>query len=419
MKKVASRSARISKNVVNAAEKEGVRYTIWDTELKGFGLRVTAAGLKTYIARYRVGGGRGGVLRQQVLGRHGKLTPDDARADAKAILNAAERGIDPQALKAAAREALTLSELCDLFLKEGPGRKAATLTADTSRIKWHIKPLIGSIKINSMSKADVQRMVREIAGGKTATENARHVKGGKPSATRTLSLVKSIFAFALDRKLIADSPAKGVKGYKPNKRERFLSPKEMASLGDALTAIEAEGRHKLAVNIIRLLALTGARRNEIARLRWSEVDAGRSALRLEDSKTGRKVIPLGAAALALLISIPKSNGVYVFPDPADPEKPFPGLFYAWSCIRDRAGLTGVRIHDLRHSFASAGLATGQGLVLIGKLLGHQQVSTTARYAHLADDPVKAAADRISEAVDAAMSGNSAEVRDLGGRKLGV
>jgi integrase len=419
VRKVAVRSKRISKSVVTDAHPEAARYTIWDTELKGFGLRVTPAGLKTYIARYRVGGGRGGVLRQQVVGRHGKLTPEEARVDAKVILNAAERGFDPQALKVAARDALTLSELCDVYLVEGvANKKPNTLIADTSRIKFHIKPLIGAAKINTMTKADVQRMVREIASGKTATQAAKHVKGGKPSATRTLSLLKSIFAFAVDRKLIVASPAKGVKGYKPNKRERFLSPQEMARLGDALAEMEAEGRHKVALGIIRLLALSGARRNEIARLQWAEVDTGRSTLRLKDSKTGAKVIPLGAAALSMLLSLPKSNSTYVFPDPSDPECPFRGLFYAWSCIRDRANLPGVRIHDLRHSFASAGLASGQALPMIGKLLGHAQVSTTARYAHLADNPVKAAADRISEAVEAAMAGKSADVRDMAGRKVG-
>ncbi len=390
MKKVSNRSARLSKRTVDAAEKGPERYTVWDTELTGFGLRVSPTGAKAYIARYRVGGGRGGVLRQQMIGRHGKLTPEEARDDARIILNAAERGIDPQAIKVEARNAITVAELCDLYMLEGVAtKKATTLEADRSRIKWHIKPLIGSIKINQLAKVDVQKLMRDIAAGRTATENAKHVKGGKPSATRTVSLLKSILAFAIDRKLIVESPAKGVKAYKPNKRERFLSAVEMAALGDALTAMGAEGRAAVgALNIIRLLALTGARRNELVRLRWSEVDFERSALRLADSKTGAKVIPLGAAALALLATIPKSKGLYVFPEPDDPKSPFRGLFYAWSLVRTRANLPGVRIHDLRHSFASAGLASGQGLQLIGRLLGHAQVSTTARYAHLAVEPIR-------------------------------
>jgi integrase len=190
----------------------------------------------------------------------------------------------------------------------------------------------------------------------------------------------------------------------------------MAALGDARSALQAEGRsHPVAFDIIRLLALTGARRNEIARLKWEEVDQERSTLRLQDSKTGRKVIPLGAAALSVLVAQPRSNFVYVFPQPGEPDKPFRGLFYAWELARERARLAGVRIHDLRHSFASAGLASGQALPLIGKLLGHAQVTTTARYAHLADDPVKAAAERISDAISSAMDGKTADVRRIARR----
>lgn len=156
---------------MDAAEKEPARYTVWDTELTGFGLQVSPNGGKTYIARYRVGGGRNATLRQQVLGRHGKLTPEEARDEAKIVLNAAERGLDPQAAKVEARKALTLAELCDLYMAEGVAtKKPATLEADRSRIRWHIKPLIGSIRINQLAKADVQRMMRDIAAGKTATE---------------------------------------------------------------------------------------------------------------------------------------------------------------------------------------------------------------------------------------------------------
>ena len=404
MRKAAAQSDRLGKKVVDDLEPGDARFTVWDTELRGFGVRISPEGLKTYLVRYRVGGGRGGVLRQQVLGRHGKVTAEEARKDAKAILNAAERGKDPQAEKAAARAALTVAELCDLYVREGATtNKAKTLEADKSRIKWHIKPLIGSVKINRLTKTDVERLVREIAAGKTATEAAPHVKGGKPSATRTLALLRSILTFAIGRKMIAESPAKGVKSFKPVKRERFLSPKEMGALGDAMAAMEKEGRPpKVALDVIRLLALTGARRNEIARLRWSEVDIGRSLLRLDDSKTGQKVIALGAAAVALVAQLPKSNFDYVFAQPGEPHTYFRGLFYAWELVRERAGLPGVRIHDLRHSFASAGLASGQALALIGKLLGHSKVTTTARYAHLADDPLRAAADQISETISNAM-----------------
>ena len=151
----------------------------------------------------------------------------------------------------------------------------------------------------------------------------------------------------------------------------------------------------------------------MAHLRWAEVDFERSCLRLADSKTGAKVVPLGAAALAVLAGHPRGEGgAYVFPSSRDPKKPFQGVQKAWVAVREAAGLSDVRLHDLRHSFASVGLASGQTLPLIGKLLGHTDIGTTQRYAHLADDPVKAAADRISGSIEGAMSGNSGVVRPL-------
>jgi integrase len=160
--------------------------------------------------------------------------------------------------------------------------------------------------------------------------------------------------------------------------------------------------------------LTGARKNEIAGLRWSEVDLDRGVLNLGDSKTGQKSIRLGGAALELLAGLPRDHKTWVFPDPTLDREPIRGLDWFWVTLRKRAELPDLRIHDLRHSFASAGLANGQGLPLIGKLLGHRHVTTTARYAHLADDPLRAAADRISATIAGAMSGETAEFRTLPG-----
>ncbi len=221
-----------------------------------------------------------------------------------------------------------------------------------------------------------------------------HRRGGV--ANRTLGLLGAIFEFAITRKMRADNPVRGAKRFREKKVERFLSAAELGRLGDALAAAEAAGVNQSAVAIARLLALTGARRNEIVGLRWAEIDCERSLLRLGDSKTGQKVIPLGAAALQALSDVARiGDSSFVFPSSSDLKQPFQGLPKAWRAIRNRAGLHDVRLHDLRHSFASTGLASGQALPLIGKLLGHATVSTTARYAHLADDPVKVATDRIA------------------------
>lgn len=424
------RSARISKRVVDAAKPEAGRYVVWDTELKGFGLRVTPNGVKTYVARYRFGGGRSGVLRQIVVGRHGPLTPDEARDEAKLLLADAAKGGDPQASRMKARADLTVAELCDLYLAEGVGaKKPSTIATDRVRIERHIKPLLGRKRLTAITLDDVDRFMHDVAQGKTAVRlkpskaqvkagaagadvetrgrNDSVARGGKGTATRTSGLLGGIFAFAVRRGMRPDNPTQGLQRFRDRKAERFLSPKEMGALGEALAASDANGGNTTASRIIRLLALTGARRGEIEGLRWSEVDADRNLLRLADSKTGQKIVPLGAAAMLLITEAPRVKGSpYVFPAPTDLEKPFGNVVKTWRPVRAAAGLDDVRLHDLRHSFASAGLASGQGLVLLGKLLGHADVKTTARYAHLADDPVRAAADRIASSISSAMEGGT-------------
>ena len=227
------------------------------------------------------------------------------------------------------------------------------------------------------------------------------VKGGKGVAARTVGLLGGIFTFALNRGLRADNPVRGVKRFPDNKRERFLSPIEMARLGDTLASAELAGESYSAVNAIRLLALTGCRRSEILTLRWDYIDWERSCLRLPDSKTGGKVVPLGAAALEVLAGLPQSkDNPYVLPGAQSGH--FVGLPKAWQRIRKRAGLDNVRLHDLRHSFASVAVAGGDSLYLVGKVLGHRQSRSTEVYAHLADDPVRAVADRAAEKIAAAM-----------------
>ena len=425
---------RLTRRTVEAAEKAALRYTVWDSDLKGFGLRVEPSGTKTYVVRYRVGGGRRGTLRQFKIGRSNKLTPDEARDQAKSALAQVETGKDPQAERVAARETLTVAELCDLYMAEGVAtKKASTVALDKIRVEGHIKPVVGSRKITELGSGEVERMMNFIADGRikpkpkaadelleapdegdVAAKAGSRVRGGKTAATKAVKLLRAIYNFAIARKLCVENPAIGVKTFVDGKREVFLSPAELGRLGDALTAAAAEGVNSHHITIIRLLALTGARKNEIARLRWSEVDAERGLLQLEESKTGRKVIRLGAAALELLNKVPRTKGVYVFPDPRDPALPIRNLDWAWVGLRTRAGLPDLRIHDLRHSFASVGVAGGSGLFLIGKLLGHAHVATTSRYAHLHDDPLAAAADKISREVSAMMGGGGAEIKRMPG-----
>lgn len=426
---------RLTKRTVDAAVKAALRYTVWDADLKGFGLRVEPSGTKTYVVRYRVGGGRRGTLRQFKIGRSNKLTPDEARDLAKSALADVEKGNDPQAERVEARQTLTVGELCDVYMAEGVAtKKASTVGLDAIRVAGHIKPLLGSRKITEIGTGDVERMMNAIADGSVRpkpkavpageadqaptgepSKPGSRVRGGKTAATKAVKLLRAIFNFAIARKLCGENPTLGVKTFADGKRERFLSPAEMGRLGDALTAAGAEGAHPYHVAIIRLLAFTGARKSEIAALRWSEVDSARGLLQLEDSKTGRKTIRLGAAALEILSKVDRTESPYVFPDPRDATMPIRNLDWAWVGIRKRAGMDELRIHDLRHSFASVGVAGGSGLYLVGKLLGHGHVATTSRYAHLHDDPLAAAAEKISGAVAAAFGGGAgADVRSLNG-----
>ena len=428
------RVARLNQTTIRAAASESRRYILWDRDLKGFGLRVEPSGAKTFLVRYRVGGGRTATRRQFKIGRYGKLTPEEARDHATAILAKVELGEDPQVERVEARKTLTVKELCDLYMAEGVAtKKPSTVALDTIRVERHIKPLIGSRKITELGASDVERMMNAIAAGKVRSEDHPHARGGRTAATKSVKLLRAIFNFAIARRLCQENPTLPVKTFADVKRERFLSPAELGRLGDALSAAETEGANPYHVIIIRLLALTGARKNEVAQLRWSEVDLERGLLQLEDSKTGRKAIRLGAAALELLSKVERTKAPWVFPDPRDPRLPIRNLDWFWVGIRKRADeiarqkvteaggdpdliptMIDVRIHDLRHSFASVGVAGGSGLFLIGKLLGHSHVATTSRYAHLADDPVKAAADKISGAVAAALGGDRGDVRALRG-----
>ncbi|MDI6623184.1 MAG: tyrosine-type recombinase/integrase [Brevundimonas sp.] len=421
------RVERITKRTVDGAKPGERLYRLWDTDLKGFGVRVTPGGVKSYIVAYRPNGGGRSVSQQEfTIARHGVLTPDEAREEAAKILATVRHGGDPQAARSASRKELTISELCNLYLAEGVAtKKASTLATDRVRIERHIKPLLGRKLISAVTDADVERFIRDVAAGKTAVDRkptrveakGRKVetrkrtdpvaRGGRGAATRTAGLLGGIFTFAVKRKLLTTNPVTGVKRFRDGESQRFLSAAELGRLGSALANLDA---NRKALAIIRLLVLTGARRGEIEALRWSEVDMDRGCLRLGDSKTGAKVIPLGPPALVVLEGVDREKGSpFVFPATGRPKKHFIGTAKVWNKARQLAGLEDVRIHDLRHTYASLAASGGQSLPLIGKLLGHRDVKTTARYAHLADDPVQAAADRTAESASAALAGTVGEV----------
>lgn len=416
---------RLTKRLVDAttANSLGNESFLWDADVKGFGVRVKPTGAKAFVLKYRVGT----KTRRYTISKVGSpYTVDEARQIAADVLRDIRAGHDPMQTKAANREATTLAELADLYLAEGPAekpnKKASSWAADTSNIDRHIRPLLGSKVAKLLTQADIARFQSDVAVGKTAADvktkkrGRAIVQGGKGTAARSLAVLGALLQFGVGRGILPANPAKGVKLFHGVKKERFLSEVEIARLADTLAAMEVEGLNKNAATAIRLLLLTGCRRQEILSARWEYVDFERKCLRLPDSKTGAKVVPLAAAALELLAGLQRAEGT-AWVLPGSPRKRmeklkgqaepvhYTGLQKAWEKVRERAGLPGLRLHDMRHSFASFAIADGATLYMVGKVLGHKQARTTEGYAHLAADPVRAVADRAANRVANAMKRN--------------
>lgn len=397
---MANEGHRINKRLVDGLVADGQDRILWDSQLRGFGLRVSPLGRVTYILQYRVDGRE----RRYKIGKHGSpWTPETARQEARRLLGSVAEGDDPQQVRFDARAELSVSELCDLYIEEGLlTRKPASVSAARSDFENHVKPLLGRHRVTALSRADLEGMLRDVAAGKTARtvkqgpRRLGRVRGGKGAANSSLSTLSAALGFAVARGLRADNPAQGIRKFPGKKLQRFLSPSELARLGEVLASAASLGvESPFALAAIRLLMLTGCRRNEILTLKRAHVDHYHRCLRLSDSKTGAKIVHLGMAAMRVIDSIPEVTGnPYLLPGRSDGTH-VTDLQACWERVRSAAGLQDVRIHDLRHSFASVGAASGDSMLIIGALLGHSSPKTTARYTHLSDHPLKSAADRIA------------------------
>lgn len=408
---------KITKRAVDSLAASGsAEAVLWDAEVKGFGIRARESGGKSYILHYRLGTGRGASLRKLTIGKHGSpWTAETARAEAKRLLAEVAAGRDPALARQADRRALTFDELIDLYLAEGVGqKKSSTLKADRGRIEHHLRPLLSKLRADRIMRADVERMRNAVTAGKTAQQiedgkkrpSGSMATGGKGVAAQCVTLVSAIFAFAIERGLCADNPARGVKKAPVRKVERFLSEAEITRLAEALDAEVERTGNPYPSAAIKLLLLTGCRRGEIVNLHWEHVDFDRESLRLPDSKTGAKVVYLNAPARALLQELPRMAGNPRVIPGVKAESASAAIDNVWPTVREAAGLADVRLHDLRHSFASVAAAGGLSLPIIGALLGHKYATTTARYAHLSADPLRAANDAVGARIAAAMNRKS-------------
>ena len=402
---------KITKTLVDSAKTESADYFIWDSELKGFGLKISKGGRKTYVCQYRTAGGRTGDTRRLSIGAHGSpWTVETARSEAKKFLGRAANGEDPAQEKQDLKKRLSVAELCDQYLKHGCAtKKASTLATDEGRIERHIKPLLGRKKVQDVTRADIKKFLQDVALGKTAIDiktkkrGRAIVRGGQGTATRTVGLLGGIFAYAVDCGMIDTSPVLGVKRFVDKRGNRYLSQQELVALGEALRQAEKEEENPSALAILKLLVFTGARKGEIERLTWPEVDFASGYLKLADSKTGQKAIPLNAGALQVLRDQMRIKGKdLVFPAYRG-DGHYEGTPKVWGRVRLKAGLQEFRLHDLRHSFASIAVSGGASLPIIGALLGHADSATTQRYAHLSDDPLRAASEAVGSQIAAALA----------------
>ena len=375
------RRSKLTKRAVDALKPNGKDAVYWDSELTGFGLRVRKSGRKHYVVQTRLNG----RLRWFTIGQHGPFTPDGARTEALQILASAKKGIDPATVRATSSAAPVMADLGKRFLEEYVATHCKPTTCEeyARRIRLYINPMIGPVKVAAVARKDITKL--------------HHAMRDKPyQANRTLAVLSKMFTLAEVWGWRADgsNPCRHVQVYKEFPRERFLSPEETVRLGAVLR--EAEAEMPSAVAAFRLLLLTGCRLSEIKTLRWEYVKA--ECIELRDSKTGRRTVPLGPEARAVLDGLPREAGNPWVIAGKLPGSHLTDLQRPWRRIRKRAGLEDVRIHDLRHSFASRALALGESLTMIGKLLGHTQVQTTARYAHLARDSMQSAAARVTESI---------------------
>lgn len=379
--------ARISKSLVDKLEPGDI---IRDTEVTGFGVR-RQTGAPVYFLQKRVKG----VRRWITIGTHGSgWTPDKARKRAQTVLGEIADGEDPVAAKHLDRDRSRVTDAAELFLAHhGPKLKPRTREEYERLFKLHILPAFGQRRVDEINRTDIARFHAE----RSAT---------KAGANFALACLSKFMNWAEEHGLRPENsnPCRRVKKYAAVKRERYLTGEEFARLGAELDRVDAEGEDSPFVTAaLRLLILTGARLNEVLTLQWSFVDLQRGLLFLPDSKTGQKTIRLSAAAIDILKTLPRMTGnPYVLPGRREGQHLI-NLQKPWRRIRENAGIPDVRIHDLRHSFASVAAASGGSLPMIGKLLGHTQPQTTARYAHLADDPLKELNERVGGAIADALA----------------
>jgi integrase len=401
---------------------------IWDGAggVAGFGARRRTGAAISYVLMYRT---REGRQRRFTIGKHGApWTPETARDEAQRLLGEVVKGADPAVSKKEARTAATVAELCLMYLADADAgrlltrrkvpKKATTLATDRSRIYAHVVPLLGRLRVSVVTPRDIERFMHSVTDGATArprrldSRGGVGVRGGGGAASRTVGLLGAIFEFAVRRGMRSDNPVRGVARPIDGRRERRLSDEEYKALGNTLLDLSAmvpgaSGKPDKApmwppaVAAVRFLALTGWRRSEALKLRWSDLDLARRTATLMDTKTGRSVRPLSHVACDVLRGLDRA-GDLVFPAARGADRTL-SWQSIWARVAKNARLPAeVSAHTLRHSFGSLAGDLGYSELTIGALIGHKSVSITSRYVHAADAVLLAAADAVAAETSARM-----------------
>ncbi len=381
----------LSNRVVDGLPAEDRDVIWWDRDLPGFGVRVYSSGTRVYLVQGRGPGGS----KRMTLGRHGVISADEARRRGAEMLirirAAAEPGSGPDA-----EAGPTVAELAERYLREHVELrcKPATVKGYRQVINRNVLPALGKLPVVGIGRVHVAEMHYRLRKTPVTANEAVGALSRMLNRAEAWGLVPP-----------GGNPCRLVRKYQTRRLERFLTEEEFRRLGETLDALRMEGGIPVhAAAALRLLMLTGCRCGEIVGLRWEDVALERNEIRLRDSKTGPRTVPLSPAAARVLAVLPRlaDNPWVVVGGKAGSQ--LTHIHYYWYRVRERAGLDDLRIHDLRHSFASRALALGESLPMIGKLLGHTKIQTTARYAHLARDSVRESAGRVAASIGADLWG---------------
>lgn len=393
---------KITKSLIDSAHAKDKDYIIWDSAISGFGIKINPTGSKTFLLYYRTKTGR---QRKPSIGKYGQLTVEAARTIAQQWLGQIASGNDISAERIKAKRSETVADLCSRYITDYAEiyKKPRSIESDRANIENHVLPLIGNLKVSEVTRSDIHTLKDDISNGKSARKlkakprGRRYVRGGKGIANRVLALMSKMFACAIDWELRSDNPASGIRKFKEERRDRFLDGDEIFRLTKALNKAESELlEYPSAINAIRMLMYTGLRLTEVTLLKWDDVNLERGIIRLKDSKTGGRTVPLNGLALDVIRKQQDhSSGDLVFESIRN-NAPI-ALTRPWYRIRKSAEIDSTaNLHCLRHTFASWAVMNGQSLPQVGALLGHKSAQTTLRYADHATDALRSYSERTAD-----------------------